>query len=144
MNGFLRAAVVAASTVALASLLAPEGKNKKWVRFLFSLVAFSILAASVAGLSPSDMGEWADTLPPAEADQGQAEDYLFRTAEHALAAALAEELGLAAATVTVRLDEKATPKTAAVTLPKGADTGRALTFLQKQLGADWEVTAIGR
>lgn len=144
MNGFLRAAVVAASTVTLASLLAPEGKNKKWVRFLFSLVAFSILAASVTGLSLSDMGEWADTLPPAEADQEQAEDYLFRTAERALAAALAEELGLSAASVVLSLNEKGTPKTATVTLPKGADAGRALAFLQKQLGADWEVQAVGR
>ena len=144
MKGFLQAAVVAASVSALSSLLAPDGKNRKWVRFLFSLVAFAILAASVAGFSFDSLRQLPAPFPQQTADPDRSEEHIWRTMEKALATALAEQLGVPSSSVTLTLFEKQTPRSAEATLPHGGDTAAAKAFLQEQLGAGWEVTVHGR
>lgn len=144
MKGFLQAAVIAASTTALSSLLAPEGKNRKWVKFLFSLAAFALLAASVAGFSFDSLREMPSLFPQQTADPGLSEDHMWRTMEKALATALAEKLGLPSSSVILALSEKRTPPLAEATLPHGSDTEAAADFLREQLGAGWEVTVHGR
>ena len=134
--------VVAVGIVVLASLLAPEGKTKKWVNFVLGLAAFSALATPLLSLE-----EWTvdlpDNLPTALQTEGDATAYMFKMTEEELTRQIKTVFGITSTRFYVDLSEYE-EKTAVLCYADQEKAEGICAYLRALLPEDWEVKVDGR
>ncbi len=99
---YLTALITVASVSAVASAIAAEGKTKKYVNFILSLVVMLTLLAPLGEvLGQVTGGEW---LPPADSEVGDRENTLLEVTEEVFHVTLCEALSLPPDEVRVHID----------------------------------------
>lgn len=143
MQATLTAVVLAAAVTALAALLAPEGKNKKWVTFVFSVVSFAVVCAPLVRLIRDGIPSL-DLPSETESAAGSAFSYVLGFAEEPLRREVADAVGLSADEISLTLTE--TPQgglRAEAVVPAGWETA-VEGCLREKLSKDCEVIVRGR
>ncbi len=99
---YLTALVTVASVMAVASAIAAEGRTRKYVNLILSLVVMLILLAPLGGmLGDITGGEW---LPSTDTDTDISGDALLDVTENAVHETLCRELSLVPEEVHVHID----------------------------------------
>jgi len=132
--------VVAVGIVVLASLLSPEGKQKKWVNFVLGVVAFSVLATPL--LSVGDLSfSLPDTFPD-QTTEGNAMDYLLSMSEIEIKKTLSDVFAIEQSHIHVDIDGD--KKQLSVTFLCEVEETGVRRYLKKTVGEEWEVKINGR
>ena len=144
---YLKTVVGVFCAVALAQLLAPAGKEKKYVELACALLVLAVVASPLAnGLSitlPSlDKSETAQT-------EDSATSAVIRALESALAAHLCAELGLSRADVLIEVEggfegDSFYPTAVLAKIYGGFDQKKAELVLKNAIAYECEVTVCGR
>lgn len=145
MTVHISSLIVAVGIVVLASLLAPEGKQKKWVNFVLGLVAFSVLSAPLLQISDLPMPPLpssAETVSLSESPMG----YMLSFTESELEKMLSETFGIPSSHIYVHItpEEQGSVRCVEVTVDKEADKDGIGRYLHGLLGKEWEVIINGR
>ena len=145
MTFHLSTMVVAMGIVALASLLSPDGKQKRWVNFVFGLVAFSVISIPILSFKYEEF----EANPPSFSTSYQVEgspfDYVLSFGEEELKKQLCTTFSLLEEEVDLALTvEEGKAPQASVTLSDTTKGEGILLYLQQLLGKEWEVKVIGR
>ena len=146
MATYLSSVVLAAGIMALASLFAPEGKQKKWVNFIFGLVSFSVIVSPITNLS-AELIAWPMPSMSETETAPSAEEYLWEIAAQAMAEDLAKAFSLSPQTIDIAIEEKTDQFAVFITVENGEKENTIAeikTWAKAYLGEGWEVYINGR
>ena len=134
--------VVAVGVVVLASLLAPEGKTKKWVNFVLGLAAFSALATPLLSIEQWTV-DLPDNLPTALKTEGDATAYVIGMTEEELSSQIQATFSVTSDRFFVDLSGYE-EKIAVIYYADQEKVEGICAYLQTLLPKDWEVKVNGR
>ena len=150
MKEWLASVMAAAVTAALAELLAPDGKTRRYVSFALAAVLLLALLAPLAGseeLIDGALGALDFSAAAPMTDQSAAADAVVRASEAALAEAARRELGIREGALRVSLSYTVDDGELRLTgvrayLSALAPTESLRRYLERETGVECEVIVL--
>lgn len=144
MASYLSSVVLAAGIMALASLFAPDGKQKKWVSFLFGLVSFTVIVSPITTLSSDLLSFEMPSINATSADNS-AEEFMWDTAQTTLEMNIAKAFGISPSAISVAFFDTGTSRQRVhITIQDNTQADEIKAWTKAYLGEGWEVYIYGR